>query len=62
MESVNDVRLKTRVILAFKYFLICQNSQKMIKQKLDRTILEKSFGALKYETVSQRIVRNYVSF
>ena len=23
MESVNDVRLKTRVILAFKYFLIC---------------------------------------
>lgn len=32
----------------------------MIKEKLDKTIIEKAFGALKYETMSKRIARNYV--
>ena len=52
MRSVLDSRLKTRVILSLKYYLLCQGSQQVIRQKLDKTLLMKAFGALQYSTVA----------
>ena len=55
MRSELDTRLKTRVLLAFRYHCLCMHSQKIIRQKLDRMLLVKSLNALKYFTISQRI-------
>ena len=62
MRSELDTRLKTRVLLAFRYHLLCINSQKMIRQKLDRMLLVKSLNALKYFTISQRIQTSFVVY
>ena len=62
MRSVLDTRLKERVLLAFRYHLLCLNSQKMIRAKLDRMLLVKSFDAFKYFCLSQRIVTRYTAF
>ena len=34
----------------------------MIQKKLDKTLLVKAYGALKYATVSNRIVRSYTRY
>lgn len=52
MQDALDERLKTRVLLALRYHSLCLNSQKMIKQKLDRMLLVKALDALRYATVS----------
>ena len=52
MRSTLESRLKMRVILGFKYHLLTQNSQKMIKKKLDRMLLVKSINAFKYFSIS----------
>ena len=62
MRSELDTRLKTRVMLAFKYHCLCMNSQKVIRHKLDRMLLVKSLNALKYFTISQRIQTSFVVY
>ena len=62
MRSELDTRLKTRVLLAFRYHCLCMNSQKIIRQKLDRMLLVKSLNALKYFTISQRIQASFVTY
>ena len=52
MRSVLDTRLKTRVVLSFKYHLLKMNSQKMITEKLNRMLMTKSLNAIKYFSVS----------
>lgn len=62
MRSVLDSRLKTKVILSFKYNLLSYQSLKMIRHKLDRMLLVKSLNALKYYTISQRISTSFSRF
>ena len=62
MRSALDSRLKTRVILGFKYHLLTLNSQKMIRKKLDRMLLVKSINAIKYFNMSQSISKSYAIF
>ena len=62
MRSALESRLKTRVILGFKYHLLKMNSQKMIKNKLEKMLMVKSINAFKYFSISQRIARSYAVF
>ena len=62
MRSALESRLKTRVILSFKYHLLTLNSQKIIKKKLEKMLLVKSINAFKYFSISQRIARSYTVF
>ena len=62
MKSVLDTRLKTRVILGFKYHQICVRGMKLCKVKTEKQLLIKALDAIRYYTVSQRVTRRYTEF
>lgn len=62
IRSALESKLKTRAILGLKYHVLTQNSQRVVKAKLDKMLLVKAINAFKYFSISQRISRSYAVF
>ena len=55
MREVLDERLKTKVMLSMRYYLLCTRSQRLFAVKLNKKLLVKALDAMRYYTVSQRV-------